>query len=294
MLRNFPHVLLIDTEGNSDQCVDMAEIPLFLRKKTKDAREIVKIIDQVAEGKIKFPDGSPVETVSIDSATVLWSVGQEAVAASAEARAIKYHKPLDNVTPAASDWNIGKRPIKRIYNRLSNSPIKYLFLICREKTAYDPSDENKSTNKKPEYTPDTMKGLDYDMSISFHLSFDDLGKWQCKVSQVRGKLNEQYPIGKVMREFPAKDLITYAEKYATAKAGNDEDDEELGRKMAQAEVAGKEPHDKQALMAFARTVGINSPEAVGDILKANELVPYDEANWDKMTAAVVAAAPQAQ
>lgn len=57
--------------------------------KTKNAREIAETLDKVSEGKIKFPDGKPVETVAIDSWSVVWSVAQEVAAVSAEKRACK-------------------------------------------------------------------------------------------------------------------------------------------------------------------------------------------------------------
>jgi hypothetical protein len=65
VLRNFPHVLIIDTEGNTDQCVDVPEISEFMRVVTKDSRDVMAIMDQVAAGQITFPDGSPVETLCI-------------------------------------------------------------------------------------------------------------------------------------------------------------------------------------------------------------------------------------
>ena len=63
ILRYFPKVLLIDAEGNADKAADNPDIPEFLLATTKDAREILNIIDQVSKGKLKFPDGSPVLTV---------------------------------------------------------------------------------------------------------------------------------------------------------------------------------------------------------------------------------------
>lgn len=289
-LRYFPHVLVIDTEGNTDQCVNMPEIPEFLRVQTKDARKIFQIIDAAANGDIKFPDGSPVETVAIDSISVLWSVGQEAAAAAAEARALKYHKSLDEATPAMSDWNIAKRPIKRIYNRLSNSPIKYLFLISREKDKYEQNGTNAQDIKKDGFTFDAMKGIDYDMNIAFRLGYDANKKWYAEVTKVQGALSKILPLGKQFKEFPTKEIMDYTAKIKAA-AGKEDDEEEMGRKLAKSETTDKEPHDKQALITFAKENGIFSPEAVGDILKANGLVPYDEANWDRMTDAILAAKP---
>jgi len=79
ILRYFPNVLLIDTEGNGEQCVGIPEIPEFLLARTKDVNEIIQIVDQVAAGKHRFPDGRPILTVAIDSISVLWSIRKDTV-----------------------------------------------------------------------------------------------------------------------------------------------------------------------------------------------------------------------
>ena len=88
-LRHFPDVLVIDSEGNTDQCVDMPEIPEFLRLKTKDVRKVLDILKAVKQGKIKFPDGRLVRTVTIDSASVFWGVQQTVAYTRGEDRAKK-------------------------------------------------------------------------------------------------------------------------------------------------------------------------------------------------------------
>ena len=77
ILRNFPNILFIDVEGNAQHCTHMKEIPPFLYVKTKDVNKVLKIIDAVAEGKLKMQDGSPIETVAIDTATILWAIQQD-------------------------------------------------------------------------------------------------------------------------------------------------------------------------------------------------------------------------
>ncbi len=121
VLRNFPHVLLIDAEGNGRQCVDMPEIPEFLYAPTKDVLKAKKIIQAAAEGRLKLPDGAGVETVCVDSASVLWAVQQEVAGELGEKRSSK--------TITLQDWGKAKRPLKGLYTAINNSPIKYLLFI---------------------------------------------------------------------------------------------------------------------------------------------------------------------
>ena len=92
VLRHFPNVFLIDAEGNSDMCADNPDIPEYLFAKTKDPRDALQVIDDIAAGKIKFDDGSPVETLCIDSWSVIWYVQQEFASTMAEKRATRYQQ----------------------------------------------------------------------------------------------------------------------------------------------------------------------------------------------------------
>jgi len=209
VLRNFPHVLVIDAEGNAQQCTHMPEIPKFLRIATKNAREILDILDDISAGKIKFPDGELVETVSIDSVSVLWGVGQEVAAVSAEDRARKMNKKVDEANITQLDWVRAKRPMKRIMNRLAGSTIKYLVLIAREKDLY--IEDKVKTLQKVGFTPDIMKGTDYDVNLALRFGFEQ-GRWFCLPTKTQGGLGRIFNKDEKLYDFPMQLLKGYTDQ----------------------------------------------------------------------------------
>ena len=74
----------------------------------KDSRVIKEIIDDVARSKVKFTYGKPVETLAIDSVSVLWGVQQEMAYGSAEARVIKKGFKAENSNATQLDWALVK------------------------------------------------------------------------------------------------------------------------------------------------------------------------------------------
>lgn len=284
VLRNFPQVLTIDAEGNTDQCVDMVDvIPPFLRVKTKDTRKVMEVLDQVATGKIRFPDGSPVETVCIDSVSVLWSVQQEVAAVNAEKRAKRYNKNLDEATMTQLDWVIGKRPLKRIYARLSSSPIKYLVMIAREKDLYK---EKEGSNEliKIGVQPDCMKGLDYDMNLVMHFLFDEGGKWKAEVTKVQGGLGRIFPHKSIHNEFPYAKLAEYAKKIVASETA-EEDETEVAEKVVEHEEQLTQPKTQAELIKYARSYGLE-PRNLGSILQGAGFKEFDPNKWEDMKAAI--------
>ena len=280
ILRNFPHVLLIDTEGNSDQCVGMPEIPEFLQIITKDARDVKKIIDDAADGKIKFPDGSPVETLAIDSVSVLWGVQQEAAYTSAEQRAVKKGWKSDNQTVVQLDWVLAKRPIKMISNRMNASPIKYLILTARAKDLYDNVGDDL---KKIGITPDIMKGMDYDVNLSIQMGYDDKGKWVGQVTKVQGALGKMMPVGKIFNEFPAQDILDFASKI-NPKAIAEKAEHEIAEDIVTEQNNAKRTEGE--LVAFGAKHGL-SPNEIGVALKEAGYNGFDPAKWDEMCRVII-------
>ncbi len=281
ILRNFPHVLIIDTEGKTDQCVDMPEIPPFLRVKTKDSRKIMEVLDAVTRGEIKFPDGSPVETFAIDSVSVLWGVHQEVAAVSAERRARKYNRSVETATMTQLDWVVAKRPIRRIYNRFNGSNLKFLLLIAREKDLYI---EKGDDLLKSGVTADAMKGTDYEMNLVFHFGFEN-GKWYAEPTKGQGKLGKMFPIGKKLYEFPIKDLMEYA---SSLKPQHTEikDDEEVAGDILQGEDEKGIVHTQSELIAFAKEYGV-SPTELGDVLRKAGYSSFNPKKFEEMKGAIL-------
>ena len=143
ILRNFPRVLLIDTEFNSDQAVDVPEIPEFMRYQTKDIRVIMEIIDEIKHGKLLFFDGQPIETFAIDSVTVLYSTAQEFGYKIAENRALKYNRDISTANMTQGDWAMIKRPLKQLQNQINGTGIRYLCMTAREKPLYEENEQGE-------------------------------------------------------------------------------------------------------------------------------------------------------
>ena len=282
VLRNFPNVLLIDTEGNSDQCVGVPEIPTFLRLKTKNSREIMEMLDKVAEGKVKFPDGKPVETVAIDSWSVSWSVAQEVAAVSAEKRAAKKGYDVDGATMTQLDWVIAKRPMKRILNRLNGTTVRYFILIAREKDQYT---EKNGELIKQGVVPDVVKGTEYEMNLVLHFDFDETGKWFYEVTKVQGALGTLFPPRGKGTTFPIQELVQYASAFTPdGKRGKDED--EIAGEIVDAE---SKPRSYVELLEFGAGYGYDK-ESIGLLLKAAGFKSFKVDNWDGMCRAIKEAA----
>ncbi len=271
VLRNFPHILQIDSEGNGRQCVDMPEIPEFLYAPTKDVTKAKKIIQAAAEGKLKLPDGDGVETACVDSASVFWGVQQE-VAGELGAR-------RSSGTVTLQDWGKAKRPLKGLYTAINNSPIKYLVFICREKDLMDEAGERKIG-----FTWDGMKGLDYEMNLVLRFSYDN-GKWQYEVKKVQGGLAKLFPIGKTGKEIDFKALFDYANRIKPS-AGNEEEESETAKRIAEAAEKGEAKKSQADLIIFANQYGI-TPAQLGAILKAAGFAAYDAAKHQAMEQAIL-------
>lgn len=273
-LRLFPHVLLIDAEGNSDQCVDNPEIPEFLVVKTKDPRMILKVIDQVAAGKIKFADGSPVETLVIDSWTVIWSVQQEFANANAEKRAAKYNRAVEDANTTQLDWGLAKRPMKQITNRMNNSPVKFLILTAREKALYKEGADLVKIGEQP----DCVKGTEYEMNLVLRL-INAEGKWSYETTKVQGTLSNIFPLGKKGAKFPIGELLAYASKVKPVAVTEKGEDEIAGE---QAEEAN---HTKEDLIAYGKEKGLDLA-GIGQALKGAGFAGVDLTRWTEMIDAI--------
>jgi len=240
ILRHFPNVLMIDTEGNAEQCVTVPDIPEFLLARTKDVNEVIRVIDDVAAGRVKMPDGRAVETVAIDSTTVLWSVRKDARAIVAEEKVKRYGKTSEDASLTQLDWTMAKRPLVRMIGRLNNSPIKYLILTAREADEYIDNPQRKGEIVKVGVKPDMMKGLDYDVNLALHFmgGTKEGEAWSAEVTKVQGALGAVLPKGKRLTQFPASDILTYAGSIVV-KANQDAGEDETAEAQAASEVASE-------------------------------------------------------
>jgi len=206
VLRHFPDVLLIDTEGNAEHCTEMPEIPEFLHARTKDLDEVIDVIDRVADGAVRFPDGRPVLTLALDSVTVLWTMRKDTRALIAEERSARYHRSAEEANFTQLDWTMAKRPLMRLNARLNNCPIKFMIFTAREQDAYSVDDRNRDKITKIGVKPEAIKGLEYDMNLVLHLRHAETetgkrGPWECEVTKVQGALGAKLPVGKVLKTF---------------------------------------------------------------------------------------------
>jgi hypothetical protein len=279
-LRHFPHPLVLDVEGKAHHAIGVEGVNEFLMVQTKDVYEILTVLDDLAEGKIKFPDGSPVETVSIDSASVLWSVRQEAGALMAEKRAKKYAGRNSSVDPdtvmmTMMDWNKVKRPLKRLMTKLNNSPIKYFIITAREKPLYEEIKQGGKTElQRIGETPDLQRGVEYEVDVSFRFLPGD--PWKCRVTRTRGLLESIMPFGTEFEEFPHQTLIDYA----TGEGIQQQD--ELA--VAEAQVEQDRTKTREDLIDFGKDAGLTAEE-IAEALKKKKL-RFNAAKWDKMVEAV--------
>jgi hypothetical protein len=279
VLRNFPSVLLIDSEGNSEQCVGVKEIKPFARVQTKDCRLALEVVNDAAAGKIKVAKQN-IETLCFDSASVMWSVQQEVANTLAEKRATRYNKPAEEATNTQLDWVVAKRPQKKLYTAANNSPFRFLVFIAREKDFYkeDPSDKKKVI--KDGYTWDAMKGIDYEVNLALHLGYDENGKWQYTVTKVQGALGKLFPMGSTKGVFPIKELLAYAETIAPTVA-EEKDEDQIADEQATAETTPKPVHSQTALIAYARENFKLEPKDLGAILKAAGISDFKPELWDR-------------
>ncbi len=275
VVRNFPHVLLIDTEGNSDVLIGHPEIPPFLRVKSKDVRQILNVLEAAAQGKLKFPDGSLVETVSLDSWTVLWGVQSDVASKMAEKRAEKKNYNIDEANITMTDWAKSKRPMKRILNIINGSQIKFLILIARQKDEYETSAGNMDAKKTGRVIPDVMKGTEYEVNLALHF-FIENGKWDFETSKVQGSLIDLFPLGKKQAKFPFEEFFARFSGLDPSKSTKMRDEDEVTGEIADAET----PHSREELIEFGKGLGL-SPMDIGTALKIAGMA-FDPKRWDEM------------
>jgi hypothetical protein len=279
ILRNFPRVLLIDTEYNSDQCVDMPEIPEFMRYQTKDVREIMAIIDEIKAGRLKFFDGKPFETFAIDSITVPYSTMQEVGMKVAEDRAVRYNRDIATANLTQSDWGLIKRPLKQLQNRINGTGIRYLCLTARQKDLYE---EINGESKKTGVVEDTVKGLKYEMNLSLHFEYAKNGEWFYTIDKVQGGLSKIFPLHGKGKDFPMKELETYTKlKKTVSKEIKSED--EIADEMVK-EMTDNKP-SKEGLLEVAKKHGFEAKDVKG-ILNKHDIPEYDDKKWKAMVSAI--------
>ena len=235
ILRHFPDVLMIDTEGNAEQCVDMPEIPEFLLAKTKDLDDIIRIVDDVSAGKYRFPDGRPVQTLALDSISVLWTIRKDTRALVAEQRNARYGKSPEDATMTQLDWTMAKRPLVRLNTRLANSPIKYIIYTARLQDKYKEDPKARDRIIKIGEVPEAIKGLEYDMNFVLRMRHNEEGAWECEVTKVQGALGKHLPKGKLLKAFPAKTILQYTGQL-TGEAGMEQDETKLSEVGARREL----------------------------------------------------------
>ena len=278
VVRNFPHCLLIDTEGNSDVLIGHPEISPFLRIKTKDVRQILSVLEAAAKGSLAFPDGAKVETVSLDSWTVLWGVQSDVASKMAEGRAAKKNYNVDEANITMTDWAKSKRPMKRILNMINGSQIKYLVLVARQKDEYETSG-NMDAKKTGRVIPDVMKGTEYDVNLALHFEIEG-GKWSFTTTKVQGALINLFPLGKKMAKFPFEEFFARFSGIDPSKSTKMRDEDEVTGEIAESE----NPHSREELIEFGKELGL-SPVDIGTALKAKGLA-FDPKRWPEMTSAL--------
>ena len=286
-IRLFPHVLVIDSEGNTDQ-VDRDEVPPFLVVKTKDTDDVLEVIDAVDRGDLRFPTGEKVETLFIDSGSVLYAVTQEISYKTAEQRNVRYNKPKDEATLTQVDWNLGKRPIKKLYTRFNNTRIPFLLMSCREKDLYEetkPGEKNDNP-KKIGYTWDMMKNAEYEFNAVLRFMMTN-NQWSFEVSKVQGKLKTIFPMGRGGSKFPIAELLAYAKTIKPKTETALEMSEEQAAEKA-ARPSGEVLRKETDLIAYASSIGLD-PKQIGKVLGGAGFKGFDPQRWDEMTAAMDAA-----
>lgn len=299
ILRFFPNVLLIDTEGNGEQCVGMPEIPEFLLARTKDVNEIIKIVDEVAAGRHRFSDGRPILTVAIDSISVLWAIRKDTRALVAEQRNQRWGKTAEEATMTQLDWSMAKRPLLRLNTRLANCPIKYMIYTARLQDKYAEDPRQKDRIFKVGEAPDAIKGLEYDMNLAFRMRNTPEGAWECQVTKVQGALGRELPSGKVLRAFPAETILEYT-GHLTGESGAQQDETRLAEVDAARELPAEAPggsvrssvrgpsSELDDFYIEAQQLGYQTPDGAPDrqrireVLKTNGYQAFNPAEAERM------------
>jgi hypothetical protein len=204
----------------------MPEIPEFLLAKTKDLDEIIRIVDDVGAGQYRFADGRPVQTLALDSISVLWTIRKDTRALVAEQRSARYGKSPEDATMTQLDWTMAKRPLVRLNTRLANCPIKYVIYTARLQDKYKEDPKNRDRIIKIGEVPEAVKGLEYEMNLVLRMRHNDDGAWACEVTKVQGALGKHLPKGKVLKTFPARTILQYTGSL-TGEPGTDQDEEKL-------------------------------------------------------------------
>ena len=284
ILRNYPHIFLVDAEGNSDMCVDNPSIPEFLQLKTKDPREAIYYMEKVAAGKIKFDDGSPVETLAIDGWTVFWNVQKEFANSMAEERAEKYKKDGEKANATQLDWGLAKRPMSSMMNLMENSPFKYLVFTSREAPMYDPKNENVKIGERA----DAVKGTGYEANLSLQFLKGNLGAWSYKVDKVQGTLSDIFPPGTIGTKIPYDKLFAYGQTIKNIAASSKSEDQIAMEQVKEVEQKSAPAKKEADLIAYATEINLD-PKLIGKILGGAGFKGFDPNRWDDMTAAMTAA-----
>lgn len=288
ILRNFPGVALFDTEGNSDMCLDHPAIPPFFQVKTKDIRKIQAGI-QAARKPVTLPGGVPLQTIGIDSGSILWNEQTDVAAYLAEQRAQRNHKDIDTANITQNDWTKAKRPLKRLMLEFSLTMIPFLVMTAREKDLYEEvaGFGDSKELKKIGVVPDLVKGSIYDFNLAVRL-FVENGKRCYEIIKVQGSLGEIFPMGSKGTNFPVEKLLEYAKRLEPGPEDNidgDDGEVELAARIAE-EVAKKSIEHTQAnLIKHATEKGFTAAE-LGAILKAAGFSGFDPSKWEAMLAAI--------
>ncbi len=283
ILRNFPRVLLIDTEFNSDQAVDVPEIPEFMRYQTKDIRVIMEIIDEIKNGKLLFFDGQPVETFAIDSVTVLYSTAQEFGYKIAENRALKYNRDISTANMTQGDWAMIKRPLKQLQNQINGTGIRYLCLTARQKDLYE--ENEKGELKRIGVVEDTVKGLKYEMNLSLQFGYSPKSsKWFYKTDKVQGGLKNIFPMFEYGEQFPMEELEAYTRLKKISKKVTLSEADIADDMIVEGENKVIKP-SKEGLIEIAVKNGFTKDEVL-PILTKYKIEKYDETKWDAMIEAI--------
>lgn len=283
VLRNFPGVACFDTEGNTDVCVDKKEIPAFLQIKTRDIRKIQAGI-QAARKPVYLPTGVLLQTIDIDSGSVLWAEQTDVAAYLAEQRAQRKNQEADTANITQNDWTKAKRPLKRLMLEFSLTSIPFLVMTAREKDLYEGEGDNQ---RKVGVVPDLVKNSVYDFNLAVHLWQAD-GKRYYEITKVQGSLGDIFPQGSKGTNFPVDKLLEYAERL---QPGPDEDiDQEgegvnLAAQIASQELSETVSHTKSNLIAIAQKAGFSAAD-LGAILKGAGFTEFDPSRWDQMVKAV--------
>ena len=247
-------------------------------------RQILDVLEAAAEGKLMLPNGAKVETVSLDSWTVLWGVQSDVAAKFAEKRAEKKRYSVDEANVTMTDWAKSKRPMKRILNIINGSQIKYFILIARQKDEYETSSNSMDAKKTGRVIPDVMKGTEYDVNLALHF-FMENGKWGFETSKVQGLLVELFPLGKKQSQFPFDQFFARFDGIDPSKSTKMRNEDEVTDEIAESEIG----HTRVELIEYGKELGL-SPMDIGAALK-NAGIVFDPKKWDEMTGLLKEIAP---